>query len=285
MSSPFNFPVKRMLIVSLVVLLGCRDSDKNSSLIFKELNESLERSSKAIEYSTTVAVEELKSKTIMPETSEKATFWLAKANLVINVSSAMVDSIEKLNKDILNHHNDVVNKKFSMLYRTLNKYENSILNFDNDIKREFESQVQFFGKKEPMFSNFAEAQLLLIKLKNDVKNAENMIIMFCKNQIGVIDGPGFFRKFQVITAVNATKLGVGDELIIQAGVGEFTTASKPDVLINGIKVLPNLNGVAEYKVRVGNTIGRQKVKVKINYTAPDGIRDSLNKVIEYTVVE
>ncbi len=90
----FNVPVKRMLVVALIVLTGCRDSDKNSSLIFEELNESLERSNKTLEGSISYAIIGLEDLAKMPEMSEKGAFLLTKGQTIKSYSSQLADFID-----------------------------------------------------------------------------------------------------------------------------------------------------------------------------------------------
>ena len=42
----------------------------------------------------------------------------------------------------------------------------------------------------------------------------------------------------------------GDELEVQAGIGAFSAAAKPDITINGARQSLNSDGVADYKTKV-----------------------------------
>jgi hypothetical protein len=95
----FNVPVKIMLVVALVVLVGCRDSDKNSSLIFEELNESLERSNESIRMSTASVQEDLRQKAKKPETAESAAKWLQKADSIHKMSDSIIQFLYGLKHD------------------------------------------------------------------------------------------------------------------------------------------------------------------------------------------
>lgn len=285
MATLFNVPVKRMLIV-LVVLMGCKDSDKNSSLIFEELNESLERSNRSIRYSTLEAIQVLKDKLKKPEMAEKGTYWLGKASLAATFTVKILDSIDNVSMKITKSENDDARLKYdSLIHQISINYKDSILNYDSLIIKEFKNRIQFFDSNSHSSSDIGKTKLFINKLKNDIVNIENMVVVYCKNQVGAVDGEGFYRTFQAIAAINSSKLRVGDKLIVTAGIGVFNTKAKPDITINGKKTLLNENGVAEYITKVGKKIGKRNINVKISYTAADGIRDSLNKDIEYTVVE
>jgi len=283
--------------MALVMLIGCRDSDNHSSLIFEELNESLERSNKSIELSTVNTLNDLDIRKEKPGTAEKAIYWGSKAYSVKSKTTELVWFVDSLLLNLKESNTELPEEDVFNLYDKLKSYRHFALTVESGIGKEFNGKLPVFSNN--FLASFANKSLFrdiyfkakvelaksaLIKFKNDLKVSENMLIAYCNNQS--IPGCGLnMRKFQAIAVANSTKLGVGDELIIQVGVGEFDNSSKPDYLINGVNVLSNEKGVGEYKINVGNKIGKHKVKIKISYTAQDGIRDSLEKDIEYTVVE
>lgn len=276
----FSIPVKRMLVIVLVVLIGCNDSDKNSSLIFEALNESLERSNEAIQNSTKIALQNLEDKSKTPAMAERGIIWLNKANYIVEVSKAINDSIDEVNK-----RSSVNNEKdLNRIHKLLEKFTESILNCDAMIKKEFQNKVDFLSKGFNTPSNRFEKKIQLYKLKNDVTNIENMVVTYCKYQVGCLDCGGY-NKIQVIAATNSSVFKKGQEMIIQAGVGEFNLQSKPSFVINGVDVIPNENGVGEYKIKIRNKPGNYKVHAKIKYLTPDGRSNTFEKDIEYSVID
>jgi hypothetical protein len=163
MATLFNVPVKRMLVIVLVLLLGCKDSDKNSSLIFEELNESLERSNKAIDAIKMTYLNDLNSKSKQPQTFELAKRWMPKSDSVLSITKRVVDFIESLKTDLRGKSgymnvngktsiNDNSQKTVSSLFadgkqlnelsEKLKSFEVEILKVDSSIKAEFENKVK-----------------------------------------------------------------------------------------------------------------------------------------------
>ena len=299
MATLFNVPVKRILVIALLALTGCKDSDKNSSLIFEELNESLERSNKAVKYSTIDALEDLKAKLRVPETAEKTSFWFPKADFIYTKSKEIIDLIDSLKLEIKGEDEKVLQQNSGKLYVKLKNFRESVLTCDPEIKKEFEKKISVFDegfqarfKNENEFysvnfniTDLSKRKLVLLKAENDVRNIENMIVIYCKNKIGMVDGPGLYDKFQVIVSSNSSVIKGGEEIIIEAGIGEFKTQAMPTFLIGGKNVAMNENGVGTYKIKVGNKSGKYKIPVKISYYKPDGLRKTYEREIEYTVVE
>lgn len=272
------------IVVSLA-LSACSNNDKNSSLIFEELNESLERSNNSIRRSTMKVFEDLTAKSKRPECGERASYWLEKANLIHEITYKSCDSIKAMTK-INNYKNGNGSSEFEdLIHDVLKQYYDYVLQIDPMINKQFSKKIDFLIRSLSFPIQKNRQSLFVNEITNDVINVENWLVSFCKDQVGATDGEGFYRVFQAIAGVNSSKLQIGDELIVTAGVGAFNTAAKPDIIIGGKKIPLNENGVAEYKIKVGKKTGRQRIHVKISYTATDGVRDSLEKDIEYLVVE
>ena len=94
------FKFMTMISVVSIITTSCNNSDKNSSLIFDELSESLERSNLSIQSSTNKALQELKQKTEDPPTKEKAEKWLQKATDIVDASNSLKGFIDSLQKAI-----------------------------------------------------------------------------------------------------------------------------------------------------------------------------------------
>jgi|SRR5579863_910861 len=121
---------------------------------------------------------------------------------------------------------------------------------------------------------------ILSKFQNDVKNSEAQMVDYCYKQIGSVKV--VYNQFEAFAGTNATYLMPGDELEIQAGIGAFSAAAKPDITINGARQNLNADGVADFKTKVEGA-GEHSVTVNIAYTKPDGTTATIPKVIKYTV--
>lgn len=75
----------------------------------------------------------------------------------------------------------------------------------------------------------------------------------------------------------------GDEIIINAGVGAFSSAAKPTVTIDGAGATSLPDGSYEYKFNAPSAAGEYTKKVKVSFVKPDGTIASVDKDIKYTV--
>ena len=121
---------------------------------------------------------------------------------------------------------------------------------------------------------------ILSKFQNDVKNSESQMIDYCYKQIGSVKV--VYNQFEAFAGTNATYLMPGDELEVQAGIGAFSAAAKPDITINGAHQALNADGVADFKTKVEGA-GSHTLTVNIAYTKPDGTLASIPKTIKYEV--
>lgn len=121
---------------------------------------------------------------------------------------------------------------------------------------------------------------ILSKFQNDVKNSESQMVDYCFKQIGSVKV--VYNQFEAFAGTNATYLMPGDELEVQAGIGAFSAAAKPDITINGARQALNADGVADYKTKVEGA-GPHEMTVNISYTKPDGTTATIPKTIKYTV--
>jgi gliding motility-associated protein GldM len=121
---------------------------------------------------------------------------------------------------------------------------------------------------------------ILSKFQNDVKNSESQMVDYCYKQIGSVKV--VYNQFEAFAGTNATYLMPGDELEVQAGIGAFSAAAKPEITINGAAQSLNADGVADYKTKVEGA-GEHTLTVNIAYTKPDGSKATIPKTIKYTV--
>ena len=124
------------------------------------------------------------------------------------------------------------------------------------------------------------ALTILSKFQNDIKNSESQMVDYCHKKIGEVKI--IYDKFEPLVGTNATYLMPGDELDVNAGIGAFSAAAKPDIYINGVRQSLNDKGFAEYKTKV-DAAGEKTMEVKIEYTKPDGTKESITRPVKYTV--
>lgn len=94
-----------------------------------------------------------------------------------------------------------------------------------------------------------------------------------------------YHVFQPLIALSSSCVKAGDDIIIEAGIGSFSTESRPRITINGEIIRLNDYGVASYNLKTLNKSGKYSLPVKIEFTTPDGRKDFMTKNISYTVIE
>lgn len=124
------------------------------------------------------------------------------------------------------------------------------------------------------------ALTILSKFENDVKNSESQVVDYLHKQIGEVKIK--FDQFDAIVSPSATYLMPGDKLTINAGIGAFSAAAKPDITINGTKYEVGPDGTALFTTTAEGA-GQHTVNVHIVYAKPDGTKVPLDKPVTYTV--
>ena len=128
-----------------------------------------------------------------------------------------------------------------------------------------------------------EAFTRLNQLQNNVLREENRIFAFLHDQTS-FHNRGICSFESAIVGQSSSVLKKGEELIIEAGVGNFNTSGSPKVTIGG-KLIPLESGVAEYKFRTAKAPGKYSVPVQIEFLDQEGKTQMVNKTITYRVVE
>jgi len=124
------------------------------------------------------------------------------------------------------------------------------------------------------------AMTILSKFQSDIKNSESQMVDYFHKKVGEVKV--IFDKFQVLAQASSNYVMPGDELDITAGVGAFSAAAKPTILINGQGQAIGPDGTAEYKTKAEGA-GEHTVMVHIQYTKPDGQVATVDKPVKYTV--
>jgi gliding motility-associated protein GldM len=119
---------------------------------------------------------------------------------------------------------------------------------------------------------------ILSKFQNDIKNSESQAVEFCHKEIGEVEL--VYDQFQAIANANASYVMPGEEIVINAGVGAFNSASQPRVSVDGASATPTPDGSFEYKFRPSSSGSKN---VTISFVKPDGTTASVTKEIKYTV--
>lgn len=255
------------------------------------MEESLKNSNGTIDRSSQTILRELQNMTTQPLTASKAELWLPKAQKIVTLSKECYSYIANLKKQKTISEEETVK-----LFNVLNKYEADILNIDVYIKEAFNDPAYAFWGTDSIFKKdifsfkklFSNTSTLFIsafltKLQTNIKLFENRTISVCNTKFA-IDYP-YFGMYSTIIAQNYEVLKQGSELEIISGIGLFSKAALPEIIING-KIIPvNEMGYSSYKKTISNNPGNYSIPVKINFTDENGEKQTAEKVIEYTVVK
>lgn len=164
----------------------------------------------------------------------------------------------------------------------LDQYKEEMLNIDPSIKKEFENIFPVNtvppksqeGKDKDFTQTFfhmtptVAALTILSKFQNNIKNAENMVVTYCHNQIGAVEI--HMDKPNVLVGANSTYLMPGQQLQITAGVGAYSSAAASSISFNGSNQ-PVTDGKAVYTTTVSGA-GEHTVNVNVTF------RDENNKI-------
>jgi gliding motility-associated protein GldM len=128
---------------------------------------------------------------------------------------------------------------------------------------------------QPVVANLT----MLSKVLNDIKNTESQSVKYLFSKMDAVIWR--YNKFEPLVSTNATYLMPGEELIVQAGLGAFNDAAKPNITIGGAGVAVGANGVGERKFSVSSS---GSVPVNVSYKDPNtGEEKTISKTIQYTV--
>ena len=252
-----------------------------------------------------------------PTTKEKAEIWLPKAQKAKALSDEVYNFIEGLKaelkkeaglkmvdgkEDFKEDDLDAATRLFisapptgkakgKELYDKLKYFKDQLLAIDPEMKAAIGAnlpldipEVKSDKDKEEWAYKFfhmtptVAAITMLSKFQNDIKNSESEAVEYCHKEIGEVEL--VYDQFQAIANANASYVMPGEEIIINAGVGAFNSASQPKVSVDGASATPTADGSFEYKFRP-NASGTKNVT--ISFVKPDGTTASVTKEIKYTV--
>ena len=277
----------RKLISSHIVVFLFSCSNQNTSEVFNQLNTSLISSNEFISSFTQNEYRELTGNLSDPRTVERARKWQPKSIIIQKMTVDILKEIDSIKENL---ENKIEGPKQFVLFDKINNFRNTILSLDASLNRTFSKDKKLIQSSKESFvdSTFSgkkreEQIMLLTALQNKILMFENRVVTFCKLQTE----PGCNLGFDVSTVIvgqNTTHLKFGELLEINAGVGAFRTAGNPTITINS-NIIPTLNGVAHFKLRASNKIGKHSIPVKIDYLNQNGEKVSTNNDVEYYVDE
>jgi gliding motility-associated protein GldM len=311
-------PRQKMINIMYLVLTALLALNVSAEILnaFRTVDNSLIGTNQAINNSTETILRSLNDKRGEAETKVKADLWYPKAVEAQRLSKEMTDYIQKLRDRILKEagfdpgkNKDssfkadnldiatrimVEQKEGDKLKAKLEEYRKKLLDIDPLIRAEFDKSLQIntampivMDKSNKTWSSgyfhmvpTVAAMTILSKFANDVKTSENKVVEFAHNQVGKVVVR--YDAFAAIVGQSSNYIMPGQDIEISAGVGAFSRAAAPTITINGQNAPLGAEGQATLKVS-GGGLGKHSVPVVIRFKDQDGIFQTVNKNVEYTV--
>ena len=316
-------PRQKMINIMYLVLTALLALNVSSEILnaFKTIDQSLMNANVIIQKKNQDIYKSLEAKLKDPKTAEKAAIWAPKANKVKALSDEMFAYIESLKQNLKEEaglqikdgketfkEDDLdattrlfLNKKTGIsrgqeLYNKLKQFKQDLAAVDPAIEKDVIPSVSLdltipasnnlAAKDDWAYAYFnmtpaVAAITILTKFQNDIRNTEAQVVEYCHKEIGEVEL--VYDQFNAFAASNSQYLMSGEELVITAGVGAFSSAAKPTISIDGVVVPVAADGSAVYKSVAGATPGVQSKRVRISFLKPNGETAVVEKDVQFTV--
>ncbi len=284
---------------SMMMFISCANLE-NEELVDAELNRNLELSNNFVKQSTNAYYDQFHKNYSDVRFFDRSSKWKPKVDSIKVMSDSLVSVIDKLieSSRITTENKSSENRSLikeedtKKLLKKLTQYENDVLKLDDEINGSFKNhekrlsnnidttQASFF--KKYFNSKTVYKQLVILnKFKNDIYIFEDALAAFCTNvSMPIIHR---YEAFNAIIGQSSNTVKKGDFIEITAGIGVFTNAAAPKILINNQLSPINESAIAIQKITAPNAIGKYTVPIKIEFTNPDGTKAINSYVVEYTV--
>jgi gliding motility-associated protein GldM len=312
-------PRQKMINIMYLVLTALLALNVSSEILnaFKTIDQSLNNANGIIQKKNEDVYKSLLNKLNDPKTKEQAAVWqplavkahgyaedlykeidALKVELKKGSGLKLVDGKEVFNEDNLEAATRlfVEEKRGQDLYNKLQKFKQDLADLNPKIAEKVIPNLSLdlsIPKSENQVANkdwgyayfnmtpTIAAITILTKFQNDIRNSEAQVAAFCHQQIGEVEL--IYDQFNAFAASNSQYLMSGEELVITAGVGAFSSAAKPTISIDGNVVPVGVDGSAVYKTVAGNTPGENTKRVKISFIKPNGETAVVEKDVKFTV--
>lgn len=249
----------------------------------KILNETLVNAAKNVSSNNYQIYNDFNNKLENPASSEKAYYFKHK-----------MDSIELESKNIYNYVDSVKSLKnidWLSLNKSLNISKKIFLSIDEDLSKEFSEEITKFNgnldslintKNDLFLRNLSgnKKNVFLNKLFCDVKLLENELVRFVNSKIS--NNAFTFDSYSTLIGQNVTHLKQGEELIINAGVGAYSSKAQPKITIFQ-KDIPVIDGQGILKLKATGKVGKHTIPVKIEFKDEHDNKRTQIQNIEYTI--
>lgn len=282
---------------------------------FKTVNGSIENANGVLTGNNNNIYASFAAKAADAKTREKANIWMPKAVQAQQMSNDVYQYITQLKDSLMkeagyNAKGDstswtdnldastrllIKQGKGDELRKKLETLKANLLAIDPEIGKEFANKLPIdltipksqTGNTNPSWTtNYFHmtpaiaATTILSKFQNDVKSAENQIVSYCHAKVDAVAVR--FDKYGFVGGLSSSYLMPGEKVTVYSGLGATSSAAQPTITINGRTVGLNAEGLAVADFEGGST-GSHSVNVVIKYVNQEGIPQTINKTLEYTV--
>ena len=313
-------PRQKMINIMYLVLTALLALNVSSEILnaFKTIDQSLSNANVIIQKKNDDILKSLQKKLADPKTAEKAAIWAPKADKAHAISDALYSYIQALKQDlkVASRLKNVDGKetfneddleastrlfltgsgsKGKDLFNRLTQFKKELADIDTALAKEVIPNLPLdlsipisnsvAAKSDWAYAYFnmtptIAAIAILTKFQNDVRNSESQVVEYCHRQIGEVEL--IYDQFNAFAASNSQYLMSGEELVITAGVGAFSSKAKPTISVDGNVIPISADGSATYKSTAGAP-GLNSKRVRISFIKPDGETAVVEKIVNYTV--
>jgi gliding motility-associated protein GldM len=282
---------------------------------FKTVNNSLEITNGTVATSSSTIMKSLHDKLTDPASAERAQIWYPRAEQVQKYAQSAYSWIQAVKDDIIkqgggdpnsNHFKadnlDITTRlmidkgRGKELKKQLEDFKENVLKkvdpsidsmfagtlpINTEIPKNVSKSNKTFDRAYFHMVPTVAALTILSKFQNDIRTSENKILQFCHNKVGEVKV--VFDTYNAFAATDKSYIMPGDEMNITAGVGAFSKAALPEVIIDGTAEKLTDDGAAHRSMRASDALGKHIVSVVIKYKDQQGKDQVTKKDIEYTV--
>lgn len=288
--------VFKIVPLALIVLFSCSHSRIENATAVEILNEGLVNSSVKIDSESNSLYRLIETKLLDPKFSPQANLWQPVASKIQLFSDDIYIHIDSLKND-LNHMPDLFksNEKGNELFNRLINYKQTLLELNPEINLVFAKRVLLISKpfdiqinnqkdfNRIFFNNpSTETKLaLLTRFQNNIRITENDLASFCYSKIDTTISD--YNNFSLFISQSRYDVSPGQNIQLMVGVGIFSKASQPKIIIDGNKKSIGENGYVDYEFKASNQTGIHNIPIKTYYTNLKGITESRIDTVKYNV--
>jgi hypothetical protein len=288
--------VFKIVPLALIFLFSCSHNRSENTTAVEILNEGLVNSCAKIDSESNSLYRLIEAKLLDPKFSPQANLWQPVASKIQLFSDHIYIYIDSLKND-LNHKPDLFksNEKGNELFNRLINYKQNLLELNPEINSVFRNRVLLISKpfdfqisNQKDFNQFflnnpsTETKLaLLIRFQNNIRIIENDLASFCYSKIDTTISD--YNNFSLFISQSGYDVSPGQNIQLLVGVGIFSKASQPKIIIDGNRKSIGENGAVDYTFQASNQIGIHAIPIKVYYTNLKGITESKSDTVKYNV--